>query len=255
MNSSSPPSTPTTGQGTKRAVLVTGGSRGIGAEIVRRLAARRTAVGCGYHSSANRAAELAGELGPSVLPVPYELGSEASARHAVTAMTDVFGRLDAVILNAGIWDGGLIENLDHARWWSVVEKNVGSLAHLTRSALPPLRNAERPSILLVSSVVGLIGHAGDTAYASAKAAMVGFARSLAKEVGRDGIRVNVLAPGFVDTDMTAAVADKARDRIHAEAVLGRFGTAEEIAAAAVFLSEDATYCTGTVLSVDGGWSL
>lgn len=255
MSFSSPPSDAATEQGCRRAVLVTGGSRGIGAEVVRRLAARGTAVGCGYHSSAQRAAVLADELGPHVLPVPYELGSEASARQAVTAMTDAFGRLDAVILNAGVWDGGLIENLDHARWWSVVEKNVGSLAHLTRSALPPLREGDRPSILLVSSVVGLIGHAGDTAYASAKAAMVGFARSLAKEVGRDGIRVNVLAPGFVDTDMTAAVADKARDRIHAEAVLGRFGTAEEIAAAAVFLSEDATYCTGTVLSVDGGWSL
>lgn len=234
---------------------MTGGSRGIGAEVVRRLAARGTAVGCGYHSSANRADALADELGPGVLPVRYELGSKAAAEQAVVAMTDAFGRLDAVILNAGIWDGGLLESLDYERWWRVVEQNVGSLAHLARSALPPLRAADHPSILLVSSVVGLIGHAGDTAYASAKAAMVGFARSLAKEVGRDGIRVNVLAPGFVDTDMTAAVPDKARDRIHAEAVLGRFGTAEEVAAAAVFLSEDATYCTGTVLSVDGGWSL
>lgn len=236
-------------------MLVTGGSRGIGAEVVRRLAAQGTAVGCGYHSNAGRAAALAAELGPHVLPVRYELGSEEAAHQAVAAMTDAFGRLDAVILNAGVWDGGLIESLDHDRWWSVVEKNVGSLSHLTRAALPSLRDAESPSILLVSSVVGLIGHAGDTAYASAKAAMVGFARSLAKEVGRDGIRVNVLAPGFVDTDMTAAVPDRARARIQTEAVLGRFGTAEEIAAAAVFLSEDATYCTGTVLSVDGGWSL
>ncbi len=107
----------------------------------------------------------------------------------------------------------------------------------------------------MSSVVGLVGHAGDTAYASAKAAFIGFARSLAKEVGRDGIRVNVLAPGFIETDMTAQVPNAARDRLTSEMVLRRFGTTEEVAAAAIFLTEDATYCTGTVLAVDGGWSL
>lgn len=236
-------------------MLVTGGSRGIGEQIVRRLAARDTNVGCGFHSNSERASALAHELGAGILPIRYELGSSSSAEDAVAAMRAAFGRLDGVIMNAGVWDGGLLETVDHDRWWDVVEKNVGSLAHLAKAALPVLRHGESPSIVVVSSVVGLIGHAGDTAYGSAKAAMVGFARSLAKEVGRDGIRVNVLAPGFVDTDMTAAVPERARERIHQEAVLGRFGTAEEIATAAVFLSEDATYCTGTILSVDGGWSL
>lgn len=238
-----------------RTVLVTGGSRGIGAEIVRLLAARGVNVGCGYHSSADRASALAQELQPRVHPVRYQLGSTDSAQDAVATMIDSFGNLNAVILNAGTWDGGLIETLDHDRWWRVIERNVGSLAQVTRAALPALRKADDASILLVSSVVGLIGHAGDTAYASAKAAMVGFARSLAKEVGRDGVRVNVLAPGFVETDMTRAVSEKARDRIRARAVLGRFGSAREIASAAVFLSEDATYCTGAILNVDGGWSL
>jgi len=109
--------------------------------------------------------------------------------------------------------------------------------------------------VLVSSVVGIIGHAGDTAYASAKAAMIGFGRSLAKEVARDRIRVNILAPGFVETDMTDAVPIAARKRIEAATVLNRFGTVDEIAKAAVFLSEDATFCTGSVLTADGGWSL
>ena len=244
-----------TGRDVGRAVLVTGGSRGIGAEVVRRLAARGVSVGCGYHSNLERASALADDLATRVVPVHYELGSERSAEDAVKKLCDTLGRLDAIIMNAGVWDGGPVESLDHDRWWNVVEKNVGSLAHLTRAALPALREGQQPSILLVSSVVGLIGHPGDTAYGSAKAAMVGFARSLAKEVGRDGIRVNVLAPGFVNTDMTAAVPDRTRERILGETVLGRFGTAEEVAAAAVFLSEDATYCTGTVLSVDGGWSL
>lgn len=235
--------------------MVTGGSRGIGAEIVRQLARRGLAVGCTYHSSPDRAQTLASELGPQVLPVHYELGSAASAAAAVDAATEHFGAVGSVVLNAGVWDGGRIDRLDHQRWWTVVEQNVASLSHLTRAALPGLRRSAAPSITLMSSVVGLIGHPGDTAYASAKAAMIGFARSLAKEVGRDGIRVNVLAAGFTDTDMTAVIPERSRRRIRAETVLDRFATAEEIASAAVFLSEDATYCTGTVLTVDGGWSL
>jgi 3-oxoacyl-[acyl-carrier protein] reductase len=170
-------------------------------------------------------------------------------------MTERFGRLDGLILNAGVWKGGRIENVPHDEWWSVIEANVSSLSQIVRAALPALRKGDYPSILLVGSVVGLIGHAGDTAYGSAKAAMVGFARSLAKEVGRDGIRVNVLAPGFIDTDMTSMVPESAREKIYTETVLRRFGTADEVAKAAIFLSEDATYCTGTILSVDGGWSL
>jgi 3-oxoacyl-[acyl-carrier protein] reductase len=249
------PSLPSSRDSSRRTVLVTGGSRGIGAEIVRALAGRGCNVACGYRSSCDRAAELADRFEGRVRPMPYELGSASSADATVEAVIGRWGRLDAVILNAAEWRGGRIDELDALDWWSVVESNVGGMAQLARAALPRLRVAPAPSIVLVSSVVGLIGHAGDTAYASAKAAMVGFARSLAKEVGRDGIRVNVLAPGFVETDMTANVSDNARRRIQARAVLGRFGCAEEIARAAVFLSEDATYCTGTVLTVDGGWSL
>ncbi|OUZ09696.1 3-oxoacyl-ACP reductase [Aeromicrobium sp. PE09-221] len=241
--------------GEHRTVLVTGGSRGIGAQIVRRLAERGVQVGASFNSSPQQAEELAVELGDRVAPVHYRLGSESSARDAVSAMTSTFGGLDAVIVNAGFWKGGLIERVSHEEWWSVIDANVSSLSYMARAVLPSLRQAKDPSIVLVASVVGLIGHAGDTAYGAAKAAMVGFARSLAKEVGRDGIRVNVLAPGFVDTDMTSAVPDTARERIYDETVLRRFGTADEIAKAAVFLSEDATYCTGSVLSVDGGWSL
>lgn len=239
----------------QRTVLVTGGSRGIGAGIVRALAARGCNVACGYRSSKDQADVLADQLSGQIQPVPYQLGSAPSAAAAVEAVTGRWGRLDAVILNAGEWRGGRIDALDADDWWSVVQSNVGGMAQLSRAALPWLRAAAAPSIVLVSSVVGLIGHAGDTAYASAKSAMVGFARSLAKEVGRDRIRVNVLAPGFIETDMTAKVSDNARSRIEGRAVLGRFGRVEEIARAAVFLSEDATYCSGTVLTADGGWSL
>ncbi|KID27878.1 dehydrogenase of unknown specificity, short-chain alcohol dehydrogenase like [Prauserella sp. Am3] len=208
-----------------------------------------------YHSDSEPLRKLAAQHPDRVLAVPYSLGDDDSARAAVDAVSNEWGRLDALVLNAGRWIGGKLENVGDADWCELVQANVGGAAQLVRAALPELRRGTNPSVLLVSSVVGLIGHPGDTAYGSAKAALVGFALSLAKEVAKDGVRVNVVAPGFVETDMTAQVSDRARDRLAGEMLLGRFGTPEEIADAAVFLSEDATYCTGTVLTVDGGWSL
>ncbi|MQA03378.1 MAG: SDR family oxidoreductase [Streptosporangiales bacterium] len=239
----------------RRTVLVTGGARGIGAGITRQLEARGRNVACGYRRSRTAAQRLAAEAPERVLPVHYDSGSAATADAAVGAVLARWGRLDALILNAGSWDGGRLTAMDPAAWWQVVELNLRGVADLVRAALPVVARSADPSIVLVSSVVGVIGHAGDTAYASAKAGMIGFARSLAKEASRDGVRVNVLAPGFVDTDMTAAVPAKARAHIADASLLGRFGTVDEIARAAVFLAEDATYCTGSVLAADGGWSL
>ncbi|MEU6645636.1 SDR family oxidoreductase [Saccharomonospora sp. NPDC046836] len=238
-----------------RTVLVTGGGRGIGAGITRELVARGRLVACGYRDSREATEKLRAETPEQVLPVHYDLGDHASANSAVREVLARWGRLDALILNAGTWTGGRLSTLDPLAWWRIIELNLGGAAALVRAALPAMRGSDDPSIVVVSSVIGLIGHAGDTAYASAKAALIGFARSLAKETGRDRFRVNVLAPGFVDTDMTAQVPGRARDGIAQSTVLGRFGTVPEIARAAVFLSEDATYCTGSVLTADGGWSL
>lgn len=238
-----------------RTVLVTGGSAGIGAEIVRALAGRGHQVACGYYSGADRVDDLIARFGQNVRAVRYELGSAESAEAAVRGTVSAWGRLDALVLNAGIWAGGRLEAVDAGVWWSVVERNVAGVAQLCRAALPHLRRGDSPSITLVSSVVGLVGYPGDTAYASAKAALIGFARALAKEAGADGIRVNVLAPGFVDTAMTRRIPDAIRGRINDRSVLGRFGTAQEVAAAAVFLCDEATFCTGSVLTTDGGWSL
>lgn len=241
--------------GETRTVLVTGGSRGIGAEVVRQLARRGCHVTATYHSGAQAAETVAVEFPDQVSTTRYLLGDEVSAVTAVGNAVACWGRLDGLILNAGVWTGGRLEAVEPAAWWDVVKANVSGAAHLSRAALPALRDGTAPSIVVISSVVGLIGNPGDTAYASAKAALVGFARSLAKEVGRDGIRVNVLAPGLVETDMTAGLDDRSRDRITGGLVLRRLGTAVDAAKAAVFLSEDATYCTGTVLTVDGGWSI
>jgi 3-oxoacyl-[acyl-carrier protein] reductase len=237
-----------------RVALVTGGARGIGKEIVLALAARGLRVGCGYLSSGALARDLAA-ASAAVYPVRYELGSASSAEAAVAATVEHFGRLDSLVLNAGVWSGGLLERADPRAWAGVVECTLNGAAQLCRASLPYLREGANASIVMVSSVVGEIGFPGDTAYAAAKAGLVGLARSLAKEVARDQIRVNVLAPGFAETDMTAGVSASARNRIVDRTLLGRFAAASEIARAAVFLSEDATFCTGTVLNVDGGWSI
>lgn len=238
-----------------RTVLVTGGSRGIGAGITRLLSARDRNIACGYRSNREAAEKLAADAPERIEPVHYDSALPHSSGAAVATALERWGRLDGLILNAGQWHGGRLDAMDPDVWWRVIENNLKGVADLTRAALPALGRSHDPGIVLVSSVVGIIGHAGDTAYASAKSAMIGFARSLAKEVGRDGIRVNVLAPGFVDTDMTAAVSERSRRAIAERTTLGRFGTVEEIARAAVFLCEDASFCTGAVLTADGGWSL
>jgi len=173
----------------------------------------------------------------------------------VTSAVERLGGLDSVVLNAGWWRGGTVSTLDPETWWRVVETNLRSTHGIARASLPHLEDSPAGSLLLVSSAVAVVGFAGDTAYGSAKAALVGFARSLAKEVGRTGVRVNVLAPGFVSTDMTAEIPDTSRDKILQRTVLRRFATADEMAASVVFLSEDATFATGAVLSCDGGWTL
>jgi 3-oxoacyl-[acyl-carrier protein] reductase len=239
----------------QRVVLVSGGSRGIGAAITVALAQRGVRVGCTYRSARDEAEKLATDAPDLVLPVPFDMDDQDSAAEAVDTVVSEWGRLDAVVLNAGQWAGGRLIDTDPAAWWSIVETNLRGTVTLARHALPHLAQGISPSVVLVSSVVGLIGHAGDTAYASAKAAMIGFGRSLAKEAARDRIRVNVLAPGFVETGMTDAVSPGARRRIENATILGRFGTVDEIARAAVFLSEDATFCTGSVLTADGGWAL
>ncbi|OUS94530.1 SDR family NAD(P)-dependent oxidoreductase [Rhodococcus sp. NCIMB 12038] len=238
-----------------RVALVSGGSRGIGAAVTIGLTQRGCRVGCTYRTGRDEAEKLTADAPEQVLPVHFDLLDDTTAASAVERVVSHWGRLDSLILNAGQWSGGRLTATDPDAWWSVIETNLRGTVALARAALPHLANGTSPSIVLVSSVVGVIGHPGDTAYASAKSAMVGFGRSLAKEVARDGIRVNILAPGFVATDMTDAVPTSARRRIEQDTVLGRFGTVGEIAKAAIFLSEDATFCTGSVLTVDGGWAL
>ena len=240
-----------------RVAVVTGGSRGIGAAIVGELTSRGVDVLFTYATNAAAADAVAADASGAAaeaVPTRYDLLAGDPEALLGLALTR-WGRVDSIVLNAGMWAGGRIDRLDPDRWWEVVETNLRGAHRVARAAVPALRASPAGSVLLVASAVGLVGFPGDTAYASAKAGMVGLARSLAKELADDGVRVNVLAPGFVDTDMTAAIPPSSRDRILGRTVLGRFGTGAEIAKAAAFLSEDATFTTGAVLTADGGWTL
>lgn len=238
-----------------RSVLVTGATRGIGRAILEALVRRGTHVACGYSASRTSAQALAREYAGRVLPVHYRLGDRDSATSAIRQTVEGFGRLDGLVLNAGVWAGGRLERIALDDWEAVITENLAGAAQLCRAAFPVLAESRDGSITVVSSVVGLTGGLGDTAYAAAKAGLIGFAKSLAREGARHGMRVNVVAPGFVETDMTARVPASSRNRIQDEILLRRAGSTDEVAAAVVFLSEDATYCTGSVLTVDGGWSL
>lgn len=237
------------------AVLVSGGSRGIGAAIVAELVARGGRVmatsrrGTPGHKDSD-------DADGRVVMTRFELGDAASAETAVDAVVRHFGGLDHVVANAGVWAGGRLVDVDISGWSEIVEQNVVGTAQLCRAAIPRLRESHRsPSLTIVSSVVARIGSPGDTAYAAAKAALGGLSRSLACELGSDGIRVNVLLPGLVRTDMTGQLPVGALDRIVARLPMRRTADATEIARAAAFLVLDATYCTGTELVVDGGWQL
>ncbi|QRP43198.1 SDR family NAD(P)-dependent oxidoreductase [Amycolatopsis sp. FDAARGOS 1241] len=238
-----------------RVALVTGASRGIGAGVARELLDRGLRVAGTYRSGGDLVERLAAEAPGRVLPVAFDLAAPDTAEALVGRVAGHWGRLDSLVLNAAVWQGGKLARIDPGDWWRVIEQNLRSTAALVRAAIPRLIEGVNPSVVLVGSAVGTVGFPGDTAYASAKAAAVGFARSLAKELAPQGVRVNVLAPGFVETDMTAAIPDGARRKIADATLLGRFGTVEEIARAAVFLAEDATFCTGAVLAADGGWTL
>jgi 3-oxoacyl-[acyl-carrier protein] reductase len=238
-----------------RVALVTGGSRGIGAGIARALHTAGATVVIGYRSRAADAEALCAELGERVTSVRADVCDTADSERLVATAVAAHGRLDALVLNAGVWHGARIEELAEADWKTVLDTSLGGAFRITRAALPTMRAGGFGRIVAISSAIGLIGFPGDTAYAAAKAGVVGFVRALAKEVGRDGITVNAVAPGFVETEMTAAVPAIARERMLGRASLRRAGRVEEIAAAVRFLVVDGSYVTGHTLVVDGGLSL
>jgi 3-oxoacyl-[acyl-carrier protein] reductase len=230
-----------------KTALVTGGSRGIGSAIVRELAAAGASVVFGYRSGGDEAAELAAEVGARA--VQADVSSPADAARLVTDAGDV----DVLVNNAGITRDGLLARMPDGDWRDVVDTNLSSVFYTCRAVSRPMMKKRGGAIVNVSSIVGVHGNFGQTNYAASKAGIIGFTKSLARELGSRGVRANVVAPGYVTTRLTQVLPDDARQLMLDNTPLGRLGDPEDVARAVRFLcSDDASFITGEVLQVDGG---
>ncbi len=240
-----------------KVALVTGGSRGIGAAIVRRLAEQGARVAFTYisASSAERSEALAAELVSAGLQAKAYLSDAADFAQAEQLIQSVladFGRLDILVNNAGITRDTLMLRMSEQQWDEVITTNLKSVFNLTKHALRPMLKAQGGSIINMSSVVGVFGNAGQANYAASKAGIIGFTKSIAKEVGSRQIRCNAIAPGFIETDMTGELDEKTKEAFLSGIPMKRLGTGEEVADATLFLASDMSkYISGQVLSVCG----
>jgi 3-oxoacyl-[acyl-carrier protein] reductase len=236
--------------------LVTGGARGIGRAIVDALARSGANVAFTYRSSTEEAETLRLQveaLGVSALALQSDAGDFGAAEETVQTVIETWATLDVLVNNAGITRDGLLLRTREDDWDAVIATNLKSVFNFCKAAYRPLMKQRSGKIINMSSIVGVVGNPGQTNYAASKAGIIGFSKSLAKELGSRGITVNVIAPGYVDTDMTRSMPDAAKEAMLADVPLGRAATPEDIAASVVFLASSAAdYVTGHVLHVDGG---
>lgn len=227
-----------------RSVLVTGGNRGIGLAIARVFAAAGDKVAITYRS---------GEPPVGFLAVRCDITDPEQVEQAYKEIESQHGPVEVLVANAGVTKDQLLMRMSEEDFASVIDTNLTGTFRVVKRANRGMLRAKKGRVVLISSVVGLTGQAGQANYAASKAGLVGFARSLARELGSRNITFNVVAPGFVDTDMTRALTGEQREAIMSQVPLGRYARPEEIAAAVRFLaSDDASYITGAVIPVDGG---
>lgn len=239
-----------------RPALVTGASRGIGAASARALAAAGHPVAVGYRSGSDEAEALVKCIiaeGGRALAVTLDVTDATSVDAAFTTIEGDLGPVTVLVNNAGVTDDGLFLRMDAERWRRVMATNLDGAFNVTRRATPGMVRARWGRVVSVSSVVGLLGSAGQANYAAAKAGLIGLSRSLARELAGRNVTVNVVAPGPVATDMLDALPADRRAELAAAVPLGRIGDPDEVAATIAFLCSDlAAYTTGAVIPVDGG---
>lgn len=239
-----------------KVALVTGGSRGIGEAIVRAFVDAGATVAFTYISSSTRADALVEELsgdGVTIKALQSDASSFEQAETLIKSVLEEFGRIDILINNAGITRDNLMLRMSEEQWDQVIQTNLKSVFNLTKHALRSMMKNRGGSIINMSSVVGINGNAGQANYAASKAGIIGFSKSIAKEMGSRNVRCNVLAPGFIETDMTDELPEEAKASYLANIPLKRLGKADEIAQTCIFLGSDmSSYITGQTLSVCGG---
>jgi 3-oxoacyl-[acyl-carrier protein] reductase len=238
-----------------KVAIVTGSTRGIGLEIARTLATE------GYNvmlSGRNEEAlvKVKDELESVGLKVSFckaDISKAEDATKLVAYTLEVFGRVDILVNNAGVTCDNLLMRMDEDAWDKVLNTNLKGAFLMTKAVIKPMLKQKKGAIVNIASVVGLMGNAGQANYAASKAGLIGFTKSVAKEYGKKGIRVNAVAPGFICSDMTAKLADNLKEQMLAQVPLNVFGQPQDVANAVSFLASDkASYITGQVLTVDGG---
>lgn len=240
----------------KRVALVTGAGRGIGRAIALELAKNGCSVAVNYSSSEGPANEVAAEIramGCEAVAVKANVGDAAEVKEMFKTVAEQLGAVNILVCNAGITRDNLLMRMKEAEWSDVIDTDLNSLFYCAKEAVRPMLKGRWGRIIAITSVNALRGSAGQCNYAAAKAGMIGFIKSLAREVAAKGITANAIAPGFIDTDMTSVLSDELKEKFVESIPAGRVGTPQDVAGVAAFLaSENASYIQGQVIAVDGG---
>ena len=239
-----------------KVALVTGASRGIGRAVAIRLAKSGAKIAVNYagnQAAAEEVKQIIEQNGGEAILVQADISNAESVDAMVAAVMEAFGRIDILVNNAGITRDTLLMRMKEADWNAVIQTNLTGVFYVTKAVSKIMMKQRYGKIVNMSSVVGLMGNAGQANYAAAKAGVIGFTKSMAKELAARNITVNAIAPGFIATDMTAVLSDKVKEDLATNIPMGRLGEADDIASAVLFLvSDSANYITGQTLNVDGG---
>ena len=240
----------------KKVVLITGGTRGIGNEIAKKFAKEGCNLVLNYASDSTDVEKIKSEFdeyGIDVLVLKADVSVFEDCENLVKEAIAKFGKIDILVNNAGITKDTLIAMMKEDAFDKVIDVNLKGTFNVTKNVVPYMMKKRSGNIINISSVVGIVGNAGQSNYAASKAGIIGFTKSLAKELAPRNIRVNAVAPGFIDTDMTSVLSDKVKENINLQIPLKRMGKAQEVANVVSFLANDeSSYITGQVINVDGG---